>query len=706
MKIDLEHQETASHGRGATSSFTRREIFETRVNSGKAIETGESTDESRNFGDINHSYELLEDFAEGGLGKLNVAKDKVLKRFVAVKSLKDEFKDHPRLPLDFISEAKITAQLDHPSIVPVYSLNTDARDGLYFAMKLINGRTMRECIDEAVLGYKQNGCRTRQEIKACKERLQWFLKVCEAISFAHARGVLHRDLKPENIMIGEFGEVYVMDWGIARLKEEKPVGGGTCTETEKPCSNSTKIDGTPGYLAPELLCGEEFTNQTDLFALGMILFEQVFLKCGVSGDSLKEVLEHLRHGQFEEFSHRFPSCKVPIDLRAIIAKAIHPNPERRYADVALLAADIRFYLSHEEVSARPDNAVRKVVRWTFNHKMQTFSFFMVVMFVAAATTTFSLYRQMKDAQEARRRELVLTTYQGQVADIAHRIDQSFQHMKDMLENLAGQTAFLLQHPAPYPGKIYETSDFNPPDLGFAPNYRRSISLKYPGMIVPPGARGQAEALIPLGDVFFRMWYSSPIGDLPDKRKLLEADLPLKWVYVGLESGLFAAYPGKDGYPADYDPRKRPWYQMGKTLMKTGWGSPYRDISGQGLVLPCVSPIVGNDGTLYGIVGLDVTLEYIIRHIMKNSAPWVKSAYILDGQGRIIVNSADSGRQLDHRLGNDLLKLQTFSRKNVWNHILNHGSGQMREDGTLFAFTRIPTVDWYYVEEAEFADLRY
>ncbi len=704
IKIDLEHQETLQTHH--TGMFSRRELFETRVNSSKAIEACEHTTGNLGFSDVHHSYEMMEDFAEGGLGKLNIAKDKILKRFVAVKSLKDEFKEHPQLPLDFISEAQITAQLDHPSIVPIYSLNTDNRQGLHFAMKLVNGRTMRECIDDAVLNYKQTGCSTRKEIKGSVERLHWFIKVCDAVSFAHSRGVLHRDLKPDNIMVGEFGEVYVMDWGIAQLKEEDATMRHPRSDSERPGSNSTKIDGTPGYLAPELLYGAKFSNQTDLFALGMILFELVFLKTGVSGNSVKEILEKLKNGEFENFNHRFSSCNVPIDLKAVIAKAVHPLAEKRYSDVTQLATDVRAYLAHEEVSARPDNALRKVIRWTFNHKLQTFSFFMLAMFAAASVTTASLYLRMKESQESKRRELALTNYQGRVANVAHRIDQNLQHLKDMLENLAAQAAFLLKNPGSYPGKIYETKNFNASDYQFSPVYNRKISLNSPGMIVPPGASLQAQALLPLDQEFLRMLQHSSIITPPALDKLRETELPLKWVYVGLENGLFVSYPGKDGYSPNYDPRNRPWYKMGKEYMKTAWGQPYLDISGQGLVLPCVSPVFGTDRKLLGIAGLDVTLDYIIRNLMEKSADWTQKQYILNDRGEIVVNSTEFGRKLEHRLGNDLLQLKPFPFKAVWQNIHAAGNGQLRTEDKIFAFARIPAVNWYYVEESELDKLLY
>lgn len=226
--------------------------------------------------ELDIEYATLEKFAEGGQATISVARDKNLKRIVAVKSLKKNLMNQDNVEESFITEAKVTAQLDHPAIIPIYGLNNDSDDGIHLVMKLVNGKTLREYLRNVILNYRMKGIRSFDEEAALGKRLEIFLHVCDAIAYAHHRNIMHRDLKPENIMLGEYMEVYVMDWGIAR-KIRTP-------ENSPPLPHD--VSGTPRYFSPEALCGEQCDERSDIFTLGLILQEIVTLQFAVRGKAM------------------------------------------------------------------------------------------------------------------------------------------------------------------------------------------------------------------------------------------------------------------------------------------------------------------------------------------------------------------------------------------------------------------------------------
>jgi len=246
-------------------------------------------------------YRLLERVAHGGMGVVWLALDEKLDRRVALKVLDVSGEE----------EARILAKLEHPGIVPVHDVGRLADGRVFYTMKYIEG----DRLDRYVA-----------QISSVPERLRIVHRICEAVAFAHARGVLHRDLKPENIMVGPFGEVLVMDWGLAMLLGDRMPGD---------------IGGTPGYMAPELARAEarHLDERTDVYSLGAIL---QFLVAGRNTDKL---------------------------LRAIIEKSIEPNPASRYADVKTLASDIAAYLDGLPVAAHPESFVDSARRFIQKHRL-------------------------------------------------------------------------------------------------------------------------------------------------------------------------------------------------------------------------------------------------------------------------------------------------------------------------------------------------
>jgi eukaryotic-like serine/threonine-protein kinase len=279
----------------------------------------------------------------GGMGKVSATLDTNLNRVVALKELKPELANNQSLAGRLIIESQITAQLDHPNIVPVYELGTDRRGEVFFTMKLINGRTLSEILD-----LKPPDTRTAKDLF---DGLQIFLKVCDAVAFAHAKGVIHKDLKPGNVMVGEYGEVYLMDWGFARLMGRSTVEIYPAPSKAKR-RRQLKIDprdgvvaATPHYLAPEFTSGEDFPGdeRTDIFCLGGILYRILTGKPPFHGESMPEVARKALTSEVPP-PEQLVVAEIPPRLSCIAMKALAKDPDDRYQTVMDLKEDVEQFL--------------------------------------------------------------------------------------------------------------------------------------------------------------------------------------------------------------------------------------------------------------------------------------------------------------------------------------------------------------------------
>jgi len=268
--------------------------------------------------------------AEGGMGEVHRARDRALGRDLAMKVLHTHLSGAPRMRDRFIDEAQITAQLAHPSIPPIHALGKLADDRPYFTMKEVHGQTLADLIVSGALSEQR--------------RLEVFQRVCEAVSYAHARGVVHCDLKPLNVMIGSFGEVLVMDWGVARLVAPSKVRSVAVEPPVETTASGTvtswEVAGTPAYMPPEQALGEadRIGPACDVYALGVMLFELLAGERPYHG-GVPQLLFLASQGQVPELPRREGSA-VDEALDAIIAKAMRPDPAERYADASLLGEEV------------------------------------------------------------------------------------------------------------------------------------------------------------------------------------------------------------------------------------------------------------------------------------------------------------------------------------------------------------------------------
>jgi serine/threonine protein kinase/WD40 repeat protein len=366
-------------------------------------------------------YAVGAEIARGGMGAILKSQDLKLGRDVAMKVMLEHGKRSVDARMRFVQEAEIMARLEHPNIVPVHDLGADAQGRPFYTMKEVHGRTLQDIL---------NGIRKEDKATVAKYSLQdlltIFLKVCDGVSFAHSRGVVHRDLKPENIMIGEYGEVLVMDWGLAKDMQAKFSSGLLAKEEATPASFAGasssasgsgltmdgSVMGTPQYMPPEQAEGKlgEIDERSDVFSLGGILYAILTLRAPVQGRSLAEVLENVKAGNITPPSSYnapssglgkqklaegevteakkitpLPHCpggRVPGPLSAVAMKALSARRDDRYQSVTLLASDIEKYLGGFSTTA--ENVGRAGELWLLIKRHRTFTASLAVIAVLTA----------------------------------------------------------------------------------------------------------------------------------------------------------------------------------------------------------------------------------------------------------------------------------------------------------------------------------
>lgn len=254
----------------------------------------------------------------------------------------------PRAIENFLREARITAHLEHPNIVPIYDIGLDDSRKPYFTMKLLSGSNLGK-----ILAKLRAGDPVVREQYTRAALVDIFLKICDAIAYAHASGVIHLDLKPENIQISNYGEVLVCDWGLAKLVNtdcgsERSILDDSSLYTS--CVNYLTVDGffsgTPGYMAPEQATGgrkRAKTEQTDIYSLGCLLYSILTYECPIEGENVDVVLARTRAGEFQAPRKRMPTNDIPHSLEAVVLKAMALKPEDRYESVQHMITDILSY---------------------------------------------------------------------------------------------------------------------------------------------------------------------------------------------------------------------------------------------------------------------------------------------------------------------------------------------------------------------------
>ncbi len=314
-------------------------------------------------------YPITGRLGEGGMGLVWQVRDSQLGREVAAKVVSGEAEALTRHK--FIVEAQVTGQLEHPNIVPVYELATSEEGEPYFTMKRVDGRTFGAILanDRTLSG--QDGPRR------LGEDLQVFLKVCDAVGYAHSKGVIHRDLKPDNIMVGSFGEVLVLDWGLAKILGTEtdhvaldlPVGPLAELASDDQQTLTGTILGTPAYMPPEQALGQidQLDERSDIYSLGVILYQILTLTQPFGGESLPELLAEVCRAKPIPPSERVDTG-IPWELEQVTLKAMARQPVERYQSVEALKRDIEAYLADRLLEAPSYTWHQRLVKWLRTHR--------------------------------------------------------------------------------------------------------------------------------------------------------------------------------------------------------------------------------------------------------------------------------------------------------------------------------------------------
>ncbi len=358
-------------------------------------------------------YRRPEKIGKGGMKEILKVRDRDTARDLAMAVLSGNTGANESSMTRFIYEARITASLEHPNIVPIHDIGLDDDSKPYFTMKLIEGESLAHVLMNVAAdspGYRQK--------YNLLHLLNIFVNVCNAIDFAHSKNIIHLDLKPENIQIGSYGEVLVVDWGLAKNLDDRDPGNAhehsgrleSIRRDDGSAPHHTmdgEIKGTPGFMAPEQAAGHNQLKNTltDIYALGALLYSMLTLKKPVSGTKLEELLDKTMAGDIIHPLKRSPERNIPTPLAAITLKAMALRQEDRYQTAAELIKDIQNYTENYATSAEKPNAIHHIRMFLKRHRTESFFALCVILLVAMLVWTFVAYETKRFAGWGRGRPI-------------------------------------------------------------------------------------------------------------------------------------------------------------------------------------------------------------------------------------------------------------------------------------------------------------
>ncbi|KAA5546968.1 protein kinase [Roseiconus nitratireducens] len=387
---------------------------------GSSDQPSASSTASNASGGGSERFEIRSRHALGGLGEVWVAFDRQLGREVALKQIRPEWARNTDATARFRREAEITGFLEHPGVVPIYSLGQSEDGRPYYAMQFIRGRTLEQVVTDHLVGHASNPNRHGWYDNATlRAILDDFVDVCQTIDYAHSRGVVHRDLKPANIMLGRYGQTLVVDWGLAKILDQPEdqsdaAEPGTIAPASAPAArkdfgqtppdNATRHGaamGTPRFMSPEQAAGktDQIRPATDIYCLGATLYYALTGQPPhVGQNDLSSTLERITTGRFPPPST--VRSQVPKPLQAIVLKAMATDPLHRYASAGQLADDVKRYLADEPISVFRDRLPKRISRWTRKHPALSAAALVGLLLTFAGTVAGLSIRQEMARREA------------------------------------------------------------------------------------------------------------------------------------------------------------------------------------------------------------------------------------------------------------------------------------------------------------------
>jgi len=699
-----------NRGQDATVTFTHVDKSEIRFDDKLDVK----------LEDLNAEYLPGKVFAEGGQGIIREGVDINLRRLVAIKTLKAQ-PDDQFTRGQFIQEARVTAQLSHPAIIPIYSLNTDENDGLHLVMKLADGKTLKSYLEQLDHEYATSGIGQFDEHKSLMYRLEIILRVCDALDYAHNRNIMHCDLKPENILIGEFRETYIMDWGIAHQIMEPGYDPATWVKPNT-------ISGTPRFLSPEAIHGEHTDQRADIYALGLILFEVTTLKEAYMARTSAEVVSLIREGRIAETKHKY-GAKIDPDLKAIIAKATAYDREKRYQTVRELASDLRLFMGGEETTANPRHLFGRITSFAVHHKRATLAFAVSCILLLLFSIGITCYRRINEINSVRNynRELGESLIRSNIC--AEYIETNITRNAQFLSSVTAEYIFLSETDTgdgEIPDGMVPVSDMRsnagnpPPSFQYSPIYHRKIDFSHFAHKTAHGdnftdkEKNRLHILSHLRKTVMNVFTERLPAELanasPDERDeyLRITGIPLHLLLFGFPDGQYVVFPGSGSYKPDYDPRKRTWYKNAVENSDGGfiWTKPYAGNTAEaGYLLSCAVQMLDTSGRFLGVAGFDLSLKIIIRELKThgNTGNNVIEKTLLRDDGLILLSTGARFANAMETNKEDTLTIH-FEEADLFDQFktLKYGTITREENGRnyLYCINYLPSQDWYYFEKID------
>jgi serine/threonine protein kinase/tetratricopeptide (TPR) repeat protein len=390
-----------------------------------------------NFGVTNERYEIRREHARGGMGRIMLARDRAIGRDIALKELlpglagggnsvpgsvpQQYTNDSGGVVERFLREAKITGQLEHPNIVPVYEIGTHEDGSIYYTMRFVRGKTLNDRLREI---RKDDSLNKQEKLAARIKLLDSFIDVCQAIAYAHSKGVIHRDLKPENIMLGDFGETQVLDWGLARIKGQedkalKDLQKGSLALSKSLIQSDSQaltldgsIVGTPAYMPPEQARGEleNVDEQSDVYSLGAVLYQILTGLPPYEGPMAALIVQAVLSGPPLRVSAR--EKDIPRELEALVEKAMARDKKDRIRSALELASEVKAFRDGRTLGSYQYSAGEMIRRFVRQHRTAVSLGVLCFLLLVAATIFFMQRiteerdRAMQAHEDATRKQVI------------------------------------------------------------------------------------------------------------------------------------------------------------------------------------------------------------------------------------------------------------------------------------------------------------
>lgn len=326
-------------------------------------------------------YQILQKIGQGGMGEVFIAYDTTCGRRIALKRIRSDLLAHKQMHNRFLKEARVTSQLTHPAIIPIYAIH-DENDLVYYTMPYVEGDTLKQILRTARTREKEGALQGKNVSSAegtIPALIRIFLNICQAVGYAHSKSVLHRDLKPENVIVGKYGEVLILDWGLAKLinrnRDDHDDTTNDFPEKDRghalhALTNLGKVVGTISYMAPERAMGTIATVQGDIYSLGVILYQILTLRYPFHRKNLKDFRQTMHLEVIQEPSAIAPHRDVPRVLAQMAMKCLAFDPALRYQNMDTLLYDLESYVEgRAEWHLAADLSIDHKADWEFQENV-------------------------------------------------------------------------------------------------------------------------------------------------------------------------------------------------------------------------------------------------------------------------------------------------------------------------------------------------